>query len=462
MKTIKIPEILKEFNSCFEKNGFKAYLVGGAVRDMIMGKEVHDWDVTTDARPEDVQRIFKKVIPTGIQHGTVTVHFMKKEIEVTTFRTEGTYTDGRHPDSVSFTSDLTEDLSRRDFTMNAIAASLKDGKIEDPFEGQKDIRDKIIRTVGNPRERFMEDGLRPVRAIRFSAKLGFSIEKDTYLSIFEEEILKKIASVSLERFRDELEKILASREPSGAFKKMEETGILNIFMPELIPGRNCIQGDERGFHEFDVLDHLFYSCDGAPSTKENVRLAALLHDIGKPSVKKIKDGNITFYNHEKVSAEIAKKMLFRLKFPNVVINNVCHLIENHMFYYQSEWTDAAVRRFLVRVGYENLEDLFDLRLADVYGMHRIKVRLTDSALVNNLIELRERIEILHNKNDALSMKDLKLNGEKLKALGIPAGRDMGFILKNLMECVLDDPEQNTEEKLSEIALNLYREMHKLQ
>ena len=137
MKTIKIPEILKEFNSCFEKNGFKAYLVGGAVRDMIMGKEVHDWDVTTDARPEDVQRIFKKVIPTGIQHGTVTVHFMKKEIEVTTFRTEGTYTDGRHPDSVSFTSDLTEDLSRRDFTMNAIAASLKDGKIEDPFEGHR-------------------------------------------------------------------------------------------------------------------------------------------------------------------------------------------------------------------------------------------------------------------------------------------------------------------------------------
>ncbi|MCR5400089.1 MAG: HD domain-containing protein, partial [Treponema sp.] len=373
MKKIKIPEILKEFNSVFEKNGFKAYLVGGAVRDTIMKKSVHDWDITSDAKPEEIQKIFKKVIPTGIQHGTVTVLYKGNEIEVTTFRTDGTYSDGRHPDSVSFTGDLTEDLSRRDFTMNAIAASLKDGKIIDPFNGQKDIKKKIIRTVGNPKERFLEDGLRPVRAIRFSSKLNFCIEKNTYSAIFQDNILKKVSSVSLERFRDEFEKILSSKNPSIALKQMEESGILNIFIPELLICRGCIQNDGRGFHDFDVLDHLFYACDGAPGDKMNVRLASLFHDIGKPQSKKIQNGKITFFNHEKISSEITRKILFRLKFPNSIIDNVCHLIENHMFFYESNWTDAAVRRFLVRTGYENLNDLFDLRLADVYGMHKKKV-----------------------------------------------------------------------------------------
>lgn len=461
MKKIKIPEILKEFNSVFEKKGFKAYLVGGAVRDTIMKKSVHDWDITSDAKPEEVQKIFKKVIPTGIQHGTVTVLYKGNEIEVTTFRTDGTYSDGRHPDSVSFTGDLTEDLSRRDFTMNAIAASLKDGKIIDPFNGRKDIKKKIIRTVGNPKERFLEDGLRPVRAIRFSSKLNFCIEKNTYSAIFQDDILKKVSSVSLERFRDEFEKILSSKNPSIALKQMEESGILNIFIPELLICRGCIQNDGRGFHDFDVLDHLFYACDGAPADKMNVRLASLFHDIGKPQSKKIQNGKITFFNHDKISSEITRKILFRLKFPNSVIDNVCHLIENHMFFYESNWTDAAVRRFLVRAGYENLNDLFDLRLADVYGMHKKKVKITDSSLVNNLVELMDRIEKLREKNDALTIKDLKINGEKLKALGIPSGKDMGIILKSLMETVLDDPEENTEEKLSEIALKLYEEIHKV-
>lgn len=458
---VKIPEILKDFNSYFEKSGFSAYLVGGAVRDMLMGKEPHDWDVTTDATPEQVKGIFKKVIPTGINHGTVTVHFKGKEIEVTTFRTEGSYSDGRHPDFVSYTTNLEEDLSRRDFTMNAIAASLNDGKIFDPFSGRDDIKKKIIRTVGNARERFLEDGLRPVRAIRFASKLNFSIEKDTYSVIFEEEIHKKTQSVSLERFRDELEKILASDEPSRSLLMLEETGLLSIFMPEFLCARGCIQSDGRGFHDFDVLDHLFYACDGAPKDKLNVRLAALLHDIGKPATRSEKDGRITFYTHERKSSEIAKKMLFRLKFPNAVIDNVCHLVENHMFYYESSWTDAAVRRFLVRVGYENLEDLYDLRLADVYGMHKKKVRITDSQSVNNLVELKDRIEVLRQSNDALTLKDLKVNGKSLMALGIPSGKALGSILNRLMETVLDDPSQNTEEKLSEIALNMFKEMNRI-
>ena len=207
-KKIQIPHVLKEFYKVFEKNGFKAYLVGGAVRDIFLGQKASDWDVATNAFPQDVIRIFKFVVPTGIEHGTVTVHFMKTEIEVTTFRTETTYSDGRHPDKVNYAATIKEDLSRRDFTMNSIAVDLKDGKIVDPYGGQKDIKRKLIRTVGDAYDRFMEDGLRPIRALRFAAKLNFSIEKNTYSEIFKSEIQKKVISISIERFRDEFEKII--------------------------------------------------------------------------------------------------------------------------------------------------------------------------------------------------------------------------------------------------------------
>ena len=212
--------------------GGRLYLVGGAVRDVLLGKEASDWDVTTNAKPEEVMKMFKRVIPTGIEHGTVTVHFMNQEIEVTAFRTESDYSDGRHPDKIEYAGRIEEDLSRRDFTMNAIAASLKDGKIVDPYGGKKDIKRKLIRTVGKPNERFMEDGLRPIRAIRFASKLGFGIEKYTYLEIFKEEIHKKITSVSVERFRDEFMKIMASKKPSVGLKLLEETGVMNLLLPE--------------------------------------------------------------------------------------------------------------------------------------------------------------------------------------------------------------------------------------
>ena len=451
---IKIEAVLKEFYSHFERAGFKAYLVGGAVRDIFLHKKAHDFDVATNATPQDVMKLFKTVIPTGFEHGTVTVHFEGLEIEVTTFRTESGYSDGRHPDSVNYAATIEEDLARRDFTINAIAADLKNGKIVDPFGGRRDIKKKIIRTVGKAHERFMEDGLRPVRCLRFACKLGFSIEKYTYSELFDSEIQKKITSISIERFRDEFEKILTCEKPSVGLKLLEETGIMKLFIPELLEGRGCLQSDQRGFHDFDVLDHLYYACDGAPASKLNVRLAALFHDIGKPAAKRIIDENITFYNHEKIGAQITQEIMIRLKFPNAVIDDVCHLIREHMFNYTPDWTVPAVRRFIIRVGHEHLNDLFDLRLADMYGMHNLPIEYKYSAAISLLVELKDRIAAELDKKNALSLKDLAVNGKDLIEAGIPAGKKLGLILNHLLDCVIEDPEMNTKEKLLEVAKNM--------
>ena len=451
---IKIEAVLKDFYSHFEQAGFKAYLVGGAVRDIFLHKKAHDFDVATNATPQDVMKLFKTVIPTGFEHGTVTVHFEGLEIEVTTFRTESGYSDGRHPDSVNYAAPIEEDLARRDFTINAIAADLKNGKIVDPFGGRRDIKKKIIRTVGKAHERFMEDGLRPVRCLRFACKLGFSIEKYTYSELFDSEIQKKITSISIERFRDEFEKILTCEKPSVGLKLLEETGIMKLFIPELLEGRGCLQSDQRGFHDFDVLDHLYYACDGAPASKLNVRLAALFHDIGKPASKRIIDENITFYNHEKIGAQITQEIMIRLKFPNAVIDDVCHLIREHMFNYTPDWTVPAVRRFIIRVGHEHLDDLFDLRLADMYGMHNLPIEYKYSAAISLLVELKDRIAAELDKKNALSLKDLAVNGKDLIEAGIPAGKKLGLILNHLLDCVIEDPEMNTKEKLLEVAKNM--------
>ena len=451
---IKIDSVLKDFYSHFEAAGFKAYLVGGAVRDIFLNKKPHDFDVATNATPQDVMKLFRTVIPTGFEHGTVTVHFEGLEIEVTTFRTESGYSDGRHPDKVNYAATIEEDLARRDFTINAIAADLKDGKVVDPFGGRRDIRKKIIRTVGKAHERFMEDGLRPVRCVRFACKLGFSIEKYTFLELSEKDVQKKIASISIERFRDEFEKILECDVPSFGLWLLQQTGMLAIFIPELLECNCCVQSDERGFHDFDVLNHLFYACDGAPAGKLNVRLAALFHDIAKPQTKKIIDGNITFYNHEKVGAQITKDILTRLKFPNAVIDDVCHLIREHMFNYTPDWTVQAVRRFIIRVGQEHINDLFDLRLADMYGMHNKPVNYKFSAAVDLLVEFKDRIVAELEKNNALSLKDLAVNGKDLIEAGIPAGKKLGLILNHLLDCVIEDPGMNTKEKLLEVAASL--------
>ena len=467
IKKLKLPDLLVEFGQIFTNAGFKAYLVGGAVRDMLMKVPPHDWDIATNATPQDVIKLFKFVVPTGIEHGTVTVHFKGTEIEVTTFRTEAGYSDGRHPDSINYAATIEEDLARRDFTMNAIAASLEDGQLVDPYGGQEDIKKKLIRTVGLAHERFMEDGLRPVRALRFASKLGFSIEKDTYSEIFKEEIQKKALSISIERFRDEFEKILKSPLPSVGLKLLEETGLLALFIPEFSVCRGCVQSDYRAFHKFDVLDHLFYACDGAPSSKLNVRLAALFHDIGKPAAKRLvretvldgekKDGStkeietVTFYNHEALGEKITRSLMIRLKFSNEMINNVCHLVKEHMFHYEANWSDAAVRRFIMRVQPECMEDLYDLRLADMYGMYNEKVDLRYSASIELLLELKERVQKELDKNSAISLKSLAVNGRDLMEAGIPAGKELGRILNELLNCVVEDPAMNTKEALLKTA-----------
>jgi len=451
--TKAIDPALKEIASLFNNSGKEIYLVGGAVRDMLMGKKIHDWDLATNALPQEVTDIVKrakgKVVPTGIKHGTVTVFYKNNSAEITTFRLEAGYSDGRRPDEVHFTSDVEEDLSRRDFTMNAIALRLPTGEIVDPFGGEKDIRAGIIRCVGNAAERFNEDGLRPLRAVRFAAQLGFEIEQNTLDAIGG--ALSVSAKVSWERVRDEIDKILASPVPSRAFRLMEETGLLKLFIGELA---DCRGVEQKGFHRFDVLDHCLYACDyaAAKGYSREVRLAALFHDVGKPQTRQADEsGGWTFYRHEEVSAHLCKKILNRLRYPNAVIESVRHLIKEHMFFYTDEWTDAAVRRFIARVGEDHLEDLYCLRRADAYAFSR------EEAVSPSLLLLAKRVNDILAEGRAFSLKDLAVTGNDLIKIGIKTGKTMGLILNELLETVLDDPSQNTREKLLEIAMKIYRE-----
>ena len=442
-----IHPVLKKIASIFNNNGKQAYLVGGAVRDMIRGKDIHDWDLATDALPQEVagfvRRAGGKVIPTGIKHGTVTVLYKKHSAEVTTFRTESDYSDGRRPDNVRFSNDINEDLSRRDFTMNAIALRLPDGEIVDPFNGADDIKAGIIRCVGNAGERFNEDGLRPLRAIRFSAQLGFEIDKTTLDAI--PGALSVSANVSWERVRDELDKILASPVPSRGFLLMEKTGLLELFLKELA---DCRGIEQKGFHKFDVLEHSFLSCDysARKNYSHEVRLAALFHDVGKPSVRKMDESGVwTFYRHEEIGASMCHKILRRLRYSSEVIDGVCHLVKEHMFHYTEDWSDAAVRRFIARVGESALKDLYCLRRADAFGLAGKETEPM------NLTELSDKVEKVLAQEHAFTIKDLAVSGNDLMTIGIESGKTMGIILKELLETVLDDPAQNTKEKLLEIA-----------
>jgi len=440
MSPLSFPPELREFALVFKNAGKSCYIVGGAIRDLIIGKSVSDYDAATDARPEEVMRLFRRVVPTGIKHGTVTVMWKGKPIETTTFRRESGYADGRHPDEVEYGASLEEDLSRRDFTINALAYEPLEERLVDLYGGQADLGLRLIRAVGNPAERFAEDGLRPLRAVRFASQLGFKIEPETLAAI--PSSLERFRLVSPERVREELEKILRSPEPSIALRLMEETGMLAIVLPELT---RCRGVEQKGMHRFDVLDHLYASVDAAPPDPV-VRLAALLHDIGKPETKAIgADGIATFYGHEALSAKEAMEVMRRLRFPNATMDEVAHLVRQHMFFYEDSWTDAAVRRFLARVGEAEVERLFALRLADGSGMAGIPMP------PESLDPLRRRIARVLADKEAFKLKDLAIGGNELASLGVPKGPAMGRILAELLETVLDDPEQNTREKLMEIA-----------
>ena len=461
---MNIHPTVKEAAAILTQAGKQAFLVGGAVRDLIRGQKSQDWDLATDARPEEVISLFHRkktsdgsprsfVIPTGIKHGTVTVHFKELIIEVTTFRSESGYSDGRHPDSVVFGNSIEADLSRRDFTMNAAAYKLPSGPLVDPFDGRRDIKKRVISCVGNPEERFYEDGLRPVRAVRFASQLGFTVDEKLLAAI--PHALSHTAMVSPERIRDELDKILETDKPSTALLLMEKTGLLELLIPELAACRDVKQDRYQGLglHRFDVLDHSLLACDFAAreGCSREVRLAALLHDIGKPVTAQIdEDGYRTFYRHEKESSRLARQLLLRFRYPNAVIQNVCHLAEEHMFNYDGNWTDAAVRRFIIRAGEENLPALFALRRSDAYGT------AGNEPPRDFLFPLTDRIDSILSQSKALSIKDLAVTGRDLAANGIPPGKQMGIILNELLEAVLDDPELNTREKLLEIAGKINR------
>jgi putative nucleotidyltransferase with HDIG domain len=317
------------------------------------------------------------------------------------------------------------------------------GELVDLHGGQDDLERRLIRAVGDPAERFDEDGLRPLRAIRFAAQLGFDVEEKTLAAI--PGALGKTKCVSAERVREELEKTLLAPAPSRALRLMEDSGILALVLPELA---RCRGVEQKGGHAFDVLDHCLASLDASPPSL-SLRLAALFHDIGKVDTAAVgADGLPTFYNHEARSATMAEALMKRLKFPNAVIDEVCHLIRQHMFYYEENWSDAAVRRFLARVGTEHLENLFALRLADASGKDGTPVG------PESLESLRRRVEAIVAAEEALGLKDLVIGGNELAALDIPRGPVMGRILAELLETVLDDPAQNTKEKLSEIARNI--------
>jgi putative nucleotidyltransferase with HDIG domain len=327
--------------------------------------------------------------------------------------------------------------------MNAVALRLPEGRIVDPFGGEADIKAKIIRCVGNAAERFNEDGLRTMRAVRFAAQLGFELEKNTMDAI--PGALHIAAKVSQERVRDELDKILASPIPSRAFLLMEKTGLLKLFLEELAACRGI---EQKGYHLFDVLDHSLYACNYAAHNgyPHEIRLAALLHDIGKPQVRrKDKSGVWTFYRHEEISTSLSRKIMSRLRYSNAVTARVSHLINVHMFQYTDDWKDAAVRRFIVRVGKENLKDLYLLRRADTYGS------TGEEPDPRTLVPLINRVNKIISQECAFTIKDLAVTGNDLMETGIPPGKTMGIILKELLETVLDDPAQNTKEKLLEIA-----------
>jgi tRNA nucleotidyltransferase (CCA-adding enzyme) len=432
--------------------GKQAWLAGGAVRDLLRGVAAQDFDVATDAVPEEVVRLFPRVIPTGMQHGTVTVLIGEHKVEVTTFRGEGPYEDGRRPSSVTFLRDIDGDLSRRDFTVNAIAWDPIGGALRDPFHGVEDLRRCRLRAVGDALVRFREDGLRPLRAVRFASTLRLAIEPPTRRAI--SETLDVFSKVAMERVREELVKLLVrGAPPSRGLRLMQRTGLLGRVMPELLESVGFVQ---NRYHRWDVWQHTLRTVDAAPPDLV-VRLAALLHDVAKPRSAAPKEGSPgehTFYDHEKLGARMTEDILQRLKFPRRETERVALLVAEHNWHFQPEWNDATVRRVLARVGVENLPALWALRRADLTA----RGRLVEEGLSNQAAaEGRFQREI--DRAAALRVTDLAIGGDDvMRELRIPAGRIVGQVLSRLLERVLDDPDLNTREALLRLVPEIAAEI----
>ncbi len=451
MKKINISSLPHEVLSIWKKildNGYSAYLVGGCVRDILLKRKPKDWDITTNAKPEEILKIFGDSAFYENRFGTVGVKTGSTEeslkvIEVTTFRIEGRYLDFRHPEEVIFAEKLEDDLKRRDFTINALALDFE-GNIIDYFGGLKDLEEKKIKAVGNPEERFYEDALRMMRAIRLACELNFEIEEKTFLAIQKNKEL--INYIAYERIRDEFNRIIMSENAVRGIELLRESGLLREILPELERGYGVSQNKH---HKYDVYTHSLKSLEYA--VKKNfplhLRLSALFHDIGKPLTKQGEGPEATFYNHEIVGAKIVKKILERFRYPKEIVKKVTHLVRHHMFYLEiDKVTPAAVRRFVRRVGEENLDDLFKLREADRIGSGVPKAHPYRLRYLKFLIE--------KVKLEPISPKMLKINGYDILNLGVPQGPKVGYILKILLDEVIEDPKRNEREYLIQRASEL--------
>ena len=449
-----IPKEVKTIIEGLKKAGYEAYIVGGCVRDFLLELEPKDWDITTSAKPEAIQKVF----PDSFYENnflTVTVRTGSKRpelenIEVTTYRLETAYSDKRHPDEVKYAKSLEEDLARRDFTINSIALELPMAKSQLPkvidlFGGQEDLKNKVIRTVGNPAERFAEDALRMLRAVRFAAVLGFSIEKNTAEAIKKNSMW--LGAVSKERVRDEFVKIIMSERAAQGVEWLREAGLLKFIVPELEENYGVGQNKH---HIYDCYQHALKSLEYTAKKKFalHVRLAALFHDIGKPRVKAGEGKESTFYNHEVIGARLAFQILQRLKFSNKEIDQMVNLIRHHMFYYNvDEVSESSVRRLVKKVGPENMEDLLRLREADRIGSG---VPKAEPYKLRHLKYVIEKVS-----KDPISVKMLKVNGkDAMDLLKIESGPRIGQMLDTLLGYVLDDPKKNTKEFLEAEVLKL--------
>ncbi|HEV8656186.1 MAG TPA: HD domain-containing protein [Candidatus Limnocylindria bacterium] len=438
---LKVPKDVERVVEKLTATGHAAYVVGGCVRDAIRGIDPQDWDVATDATPDEIQKLFARSLYTN-RFGTVVVRSGDHEVEVTTYRTEAGYTDHRRPDHVAFTDSLHEDLSRRDFTMNAMAwrpprDGTPGGELIDPFGGQRDLAARVLRAVGEPEERFREDALRMLRAVRFATLLDMRIDEQTVLAIRRNAHLAE--TLSGERINQEITKILSAPHPSVAFRMLSDVGLLALICPEL---ELCKKTPQDKVAAQDVYEHSLATLDATPANDLVLRLAGLFHDIGKPDT--FADGH--FHQHEFVGEFKARQILRRWKFDKETVAEVTHLIRNHMFWYETHWTDSAVRRFIRTVGLDYIPALFALRRADNIGSGARSPRMYA------LEALWQRVEKEIAAANAFSLRDLTVDGNDImRELEIPPGPKVGQILSALFERVLDEPALNTREKLIELA-----------
>ena len=449
--TMQIPQKVEHIIDVLMKNGYEAYAVGGCVRDSILGRKPEDWDITTSAKPEQVKALFHRTIDTGIQHGTVTIMLDKDGFEVTTYRIDGEYEDSRHPKNIEFTSDLEEDLKRRDFTINAMAYNPKDGLV-DIFGGIEDLDKKVIRCVGNPKDRFSEDALRILRAVRFAGQLGFSIEEETKAAIVE--MAPSLKNISAERIRTELDKLLMGKHPELMITAAE-TGICKVVLPEF--DVMLAQEQNNPHHIYNVGEHSLQAVmrlskeykDSPEYDKKLHSILAwtmLLHDVGKPLCYTVDEKGIGhFYGHGEKSAETAKKILKRLKFDNYTIDTATRLIKWHDYRFSSK--PASVRKAANKIGTDIMELLFIVQRLDILAQNPD----THEEKLEKLEETKALYEEIKKAGQCLNLKDLKMNGRDLMEAGFEKGKQLGVILEFLLGKVLENPALNEKETLLGLA-----------